>query len=98
MEILSAMAGVVTEAGYDVSLGNYLVLDHGNGVTTLYAHCQKLLVEEGMQVAAEACIALMGSTGMSTGPHLHFEVRRDGMPENPVAYFDSAVRDTLRVE
>ena len=98
MEIAAATGGTVTETGFDNSKGNYLVLDHGDGLTTLYAHCRELLAEKGQQVENGECIALMGSTGMSTGPHLHFEVRRDGMPENPIAYFDSSVRDTLWAE
>ena len=98
MEITAAASGTVTEMGFDTSKGNYLVLDHGNGLTTLYAHCLHLLTEKGRQVKAGECIALMGSTGISTGPHLHFEVRRDGTPENPIAYFDRTVRDTLHAE
>ena len=98
LEIAAAAMGTVTETGFDPSGGNYLVLDHGNGLTTLYAHCRELLAEKGQRVMAGECIALMGSTGISTGPHLHFEVRRDGTPENPIAYFDRTVRDTLHAE
>lgn len=97
-DITAAAAGTVTEAGFDAAHGNYLVLDHGGGLTTRYAHCQKVLVHTGDTVEAGAVIALLGSTGMSTGPHLHFEVRQGGQAQNPVAYFDSAIRDTLTAE
>lgn len=98
LEIAAAENGLVTEAGYSSHFGNYLVLDHGDGLTTLYAHCRELLVTEGQQVKSEDCIALMGSTGMSTGPHLHFEVRQDGEAQNPVAYFPDTIRDTLQAK
>jgi len=93
----AAAAGVVTEAGYDTARGNYLILDHGDGLTTLYAHCSEVLVESGVRVAAGESVALVGATGMATGPHLHFEVRRDGAAQNPVAYLERSVRDTLKM-
>ena len=96
--ILAAADGTVTEVGFDRERGNYLVLDHGGGLTTLYAHCRNVDVKEGDMVKAGEMVGAVGSTGMSTGPHLHFEVRQDGEAQNPVAYFDSDLRDTLRAE
>ncbi len=96
--ILAAADGTVTEVGIDAERGNYLVLDHGDGLETVYAACRDVTVEEGDTVKAGGMIAAVGSTGMSTGPHLHFEVRQDGQAQNPVAYFDSAIRDTLTAE
>ena len=96
--ILAAADGTVTETGFDAARGNYLILDHGDGLTTMYAHCRNVDVQEGDTVKAGEMIAAVGCTGMSTGPHLHFEVRQDGEAQNPVAYFDSAIRDTLKAE
>lgn len=96
--ILAAADGTVTEVGYDRERGNYLILDHGDGLTTMYAQCRNVDVQEGDTVKAGGMIAAVGSTGMSTGPHLHFEVRQDGEAQNPVAYFDSDIRDTLKAE
>ncbi len=95
--ILAAADGTVSEVGFDPERGNYLILDHGDGLTTLYGQCRDFTVEEGDTVRAGEMIGAVGSTGMSTGPHLHFEVRQDDEPQNPVAYFDSDVRDTLRM-
>jgi len=95
--VAAAAAGTVTQTGYDAARGNYLILDHGSGLTTLYGHCQEVLAAEGESVETGQIIALLGSTGMSTGPHLHFEVRQEGQAQNPVAYFDAALRDTLRM-
>ena len=64
---------------------------------TVYAHCLHLNVEAGDAVAAGQEVATVGSTGLSTGPHLHFEVRQDGEAQNPVAFFDSEIRDTLKM-
>ena len=96
--ILAAADGTVTETGFDAARGNYLILDHGDGLTTLYAHCRNVDVKEGDTVKAGEMVAAVGSTGMSTGPHLHFEVRQDGEAQNPVVYFDSAIRETLTAE
>ena len=96
--ILAAADGTVAEVGFDGERGNYLVLDHGDGLETVYAACRDVTVEEGDTVRAGEMIGAVGSTGMSTGPHLHFEVRQGGQAQNPVAYFDSAIRDTLTAE
>jgi len=95
--VLAAADGTVTEVGFDADRGNYLVLDHGNGMETVYAQCLTLAVEAGDSVTVGQEIAAVGSTGLSTGPHLHFEVRQDGEAQNPVAFFDSEIRDTLRM-
>lgn len=97
LSITAADGGTVTETGFDPERGNYLVLDHGEGLTTLYGQCREVLVSAGQSVDSGDTIALLGSTGMSTGPHLHFEVRQDGEAQNPVAYFDAEVRDTLKM-
>lgn len=84
--IRAADAGVVVEAGYIRGYGYTVIIDHGGGVATLYAHCSVLLVEAGREVARGQIIARVGSTGYSTGPHLHFEVRVNGEPVNPLSY------------
>lgn len=95
--VTAAAGGTVREAGFDAERGNYLVLDHGDGMETVYAHCLSLAAEAGDTVTAGQEIATVGSTGLSTGPHLHFEVRQDGEAQNPVAYFAREIRDTLKM-
>jgi len=85
-DIFAVLDGTVTEAGYDSVRGNYLLLDHGDGLETLYAHCQELFAEEGDTVEQGQVIAKAGSTGRSTGPHCHFEVRVNGSAVNPLSY------------
>jgi murein DD-endopeptidase MepM/ murein hydrolase activator NlpD len=74
-EIRAAKAGVVVRSEEAGSYGNLVVIDHGDGVSTRYAHCDRLLVKAGERVDAGAPLGTVGSTGRSTGPHLHFEVR-----------------------
>lgn len=82
--IRAAGAGTVEEAGEDPVYGRYIVLDHGNGYRTRYAHANLLLVAEGASVRRREIIALSGSTGRSTAPHLHFEVLLDGEAVDPL--------------
>jgi hypothetical protein len=86
--IYAAKSGIVTFAAYTAGYGNLVKLDHGNGLETYYAHCSRLDVTEGRQVEAGDQIAAVGSTGNSTGPHLHFEVRQDGIAQDPAAWLD----------
>lgn len=84
--ISAAASGTVTFAGYKGSYGNLLVITHGNGVQTYYGHCSKLYVSAGAQVSQGQTVAAVGSTGNSTGPHLHLEVRVNGTAYNPQNY------------
>lgn len=84
--ILAANSGTVITAGWNNSYGYMIMIDHGGGIVTLYAHCSQLLVSKGSVVTRGQVIALVGSTGRSTGPHLHFEVREDGVYKNPLDY------------
>lgn len=84
--ILAANKGTVIVAGWNDAYGNYIIIDHGGGITTLYGHSSKLLVSAGQTVNKGDVIAKVGSTGYSTGPHLHFEVRKNGTPVNPLSY------------
>lgn len=83
-------SGKVEYIGRSDSFGLYLQIDHGNGVKTFYAHCSKLLVKKGQQVELGERVALVGSTGNSTGPHLHFEIKCNGLRVNPVYYLGLA--------
>jgi len=82
-DIYSSAGGVVTFSGYNGSYGRMIMISHGNGYTTVYAHNSKNLVSVGDKVDKGDTIAKIGSTGRSTGPHLHFEIRLDGKPINP---------------
>ncbi|MBQ0079622.1 MAG: peptidoglycan DD-metalloendopeptidase family protein [Eubacterium sp.] len=84
--ILAAESGKVIIAAYHYSYGNYVVVDHGGGIATLYAHSSKLLVKKGDFVTRGQKIALVGTTGSSTGNHLHFEVRKNGVRVNGLPY------------
>lgn len=84
--VMASAAGTVIIATYNSSYGNYVVIDHGGGITTLYAHNSSLAVSVGASVTQGQVIAYAGSTGMSTGPHCHFEVRVDGQYQNPRNY------------
>jgi lysostaphin len=81
--VAAAAGGVVVFAGFHPQYGYVIDIDHGNDLVTRYAHCSKLLVKEGDVVARGRKIAETGSTGRSTGPHLHFEVRFRGAAQNP---------------
>ncbi len=82
--ILTTAAGVVTFAGYDSTYGNMLVIQHNDSVTTIYGHNDTLLVKVGQHVPAGARVALSGNTGKSTAPHLHYEIRINNKPINPM--------------
>ena len=84
--VVAAASGTVTFSGYKGSYGNMLVISHVNGVQTYYAHCSKLYVGTGTQVSQGQSIAAVGSTGNSTGPHLHLEIRVNGVAYNPQNY------------
>jgi murein DD-endopeptidase MepM/ murein hydrolase activator NlpD len=84
--IRAAASGVVVEAGPDGTYGRRVVIDHGDGLTTLYAHAEKLLVHPGETVHVGQRIALVGRSGNARGTHLHFEVRHDGVTVNPNGY------------
>lgn len=82
--IRAAGSGIVIGASYMGGYGNTVILDHGAGVATLYAHCSKIYVRPGQRVQRGDTIAAVGSTGYSTGPHLHWEIRINGKPTNPL--------------
>jgi murein DD-endopeptidase MepM/ murein hydrolase activator NlpD len=84
--ILATADGVVSFSGPKHLLGNLVVIDHGHGVVTRYGHLQETLVKRGAKVKRGASIAKMGNTGRSTGPHVHYEVRLNGLPVDPVKY------------
>ena len=79
-EVYAVAGGIVTAADYDVEKGNYVALDHGGGLETEYQHMKSLLVSAGQSVVQGQVLGYVGSTGNSTGPHLHFEARQDGAP------------------
>lgn len=85
-DIVAAHDGVVAWAYYSQTAGNFIGIDHGDGLYTVYMHCSKLLVSENQTVKAGETIGLVGSTGRSTGPHLHFGVRLNGEYVNPMGY------------
>jgi murein DD-endopeptidase MepM/ murein hydrolase activator NlpD len=79
-------AGVVTDAGWDTGYGNTITINHGFGIVTKFAHASKLLVKTGQRVSRGQRIALVGNSGLATGPHLHYEVHVNGRPVNPLKY------------
>lgn len=85
-DIKAAATGTVSFSGTKNGYGNLIIIDHGNGITTYYGHCSKLYKEVGDEVVAGDVIAAVGSTGRSTGPHLHFEIRKNGEYVNPAQY------------
>ncbi len=84
--IWASKDGVVIDAGWNGGYGNAVVIDHGDGIATLYAHQSELFVSTGDSVSQGETIGAVGSTGLSTGPHLHFEVRVNGDPVDPVLF------------
>jgi murein DD-endopeptidase MepM/ murein hydrolase activator NlpD len=86
--VQAAQDGIVLLAGVNGAYGKVIKLEHAHGVTTLYAHNSRLLVHVGQHVKAGQVISLSGSTGRSTGPHVHFEVHKDGLPVDPLSYLE----------
>ena len=84
--ILAAYHGTVVASSYTSAMGNYIMIDHGDGLYTIYMHCSALYVSKGQAVSRGDTIGAVGSTGLSTGPHLHFSVRRNGEYVNPLDY------------
>ena len=88
---VAANDGIVTKAGYNTAYGNMVIIDHGGGISTLYAHGSEILVTVGQTVTRNEPILKVGSTGYSTGPHAHFEVRINGVVTNPIEYITNGV-------
>jgi murein DD-endopeptidase MepM/ murein hydrolase activator NlpD len=87
--IISPSSGKVILARWFSDYGNAIVIDHGNGITTRYGHLSKIKVTEGQRVNTGQVIALQGSTGRSTGQHLHYEVRYRNVPLNPKKFIEA---------
>jgi murein DD-endopeptidase MepM/ murein hydrolase activator NlpD len=86
--ILAPADGVVIKAGFGTGYGNMVELHHGYGIKTLFAHNSRLNVKTGQRVKRGDVIAYLGDTGSSTGPHLHYEVRLNNLPVNPLRYMN----------
>lgn len=87
--VRATMEGEVVSAGWQGGYGNAVVIKHPNGYETLYGHAEALLVAKGQRVEAGDVIARVGSTGLSTGPHLHYELRKDGLAVDPGGFTDA---------
>lgn len=88
---VAANDGIVTKAEYNTAYGNMVIIDHGGGISTLYAHGSEILVTVGQTVKKNEAILKVGSTGYSTGPHAHFEVRIDGVVTDPIPYITNGL-------
>ncbi len=84
--IYSCSKGTIKFVGWYYGYGNLVIVDHGNGIETYYGHCSKIYVSVGDEVTKDTVIAAVGSTGNSTGPHLHLEIRKNGVVQNPQNY------------
>lgn len=84
--IHASAGGTVSFAGWESGYGNMVKINHGNQIQTCYGHCSKILVKQGQHVNKGDIIARVGSTGHSTGPHVHFEIRLNGVAKNPLDY------------
>jgi murein DD-endopeptidase MepM/ murein hydrolase activator NlpD len=84
--VYATAPGIVTYAGYRGEYGKMVEIDHGHGISTRYAHLHRYTVSVGQHVAAHAEIGLLGTTGRSTGPHVHYEVLVNGEPQNPAKF------------
>ena len=84
MPVHAAMEGVVSATGYSTTAGNYVVIDHHSGYSSLYAHLDRIDVRPGRSVSTATVIGAVGTTGYSTGPHLHFTVSKYGRTINPM--------------
>lgn len=89
-KIRAVYDGVVSKVGYDDFSGHYIFLSHKDGYETLYCHCSEIIAQEGAVIRQGETIALVGSTGYSTGPHLHFEVRLDNESIDPMPFLENA--------
>ena len=87
--VVAAASGKVVFADWHPAYGKMVEIDHGNGLVSRYAHTSALFVKEGDLVMRGQQVAAVGSTGRSTGPHLHFEVRLNGVPQNPARFLQS---------
>lgn len=96
--IVAALAGTATYAYEEGGAGNYIVIDSGNGIRTLYMHCSKILIKNGEEVQQNQIIAQCGSTGASTAPHLHFELRVNGTAVNPEDYLWPALERDEQIQ
>lgn len=87
--IMAAVGGTVKEISFSDIYGNIVVLDHGGGFETVYCHCDKILAPKGARIKRGETIAMVGSTGVTTGPHLHFEMKKNGVAADPMWVFDT---------
>ena len=90
-DFISSAYGIVIKAGYNGAYGNMVIIDHGGGVQTLYAHGSSIEVEVGDIVNVGDVVLKVGSTGYSTGPHAHFEIRINGETVNPLNYISNKI-------
>ena len=88
-QVLAFADGTIDYIGDSPEYGLYLQISHANGVKSFYAHCSELLVHQGQTVQAGETVALSGNTGNSTGPHLHLELKVDGVRINPIYYIET---------
>jgi murein DD-endopeptidase MepM/ murein hydrolase activator NlpD len=96
--IFAAAGGVVLSTEWHPQYGHLLEVDHGNGLVTRYAHTSKILVKNGDLIKRGQEVALVGTTGRSTGPHLHFEVLLDGVPQNPARFLAAAPAEPMKLQ
>ena len=95
---VAANDGIVTKSGYNTAYGNMVLIDHGGGIVTLYAHGSEILVEAGQTVTKGTPVLKVGSTGYSTGPHAHFEIRINGEYLNPLDYINTEISNDDETE